>query len=269
MHPYTGVLAVDAKDFTRLPAIAHPQVSRLIPALVDDALAAAGLGELTQAKRFAAHTGDGIAFGFATALLPFIVWPFVDRLESGLSAYNANSDSRPGLRLRVSVHVGPLPDSGRSGDGEGTARNDTHRLLDSEPVKEALARSSAAITSVAAIFSQRVYDDVILGGYAGLHPDLCAPVEAAVPGKPFRQSAWLYVPRPSGDLLGGGLSHSGDDAPGPEGDGPAVSTTSYGTQTVGNGIAVMGSVSGGLSYQQGVPASSAHTATPPAVAAPR
>ncbi|MBT2403491.1 MULTISPECIES: hypothetical protein [unclassified Streptomyces] len=125
MHPYVGVLAVDAKDFTRLPALAHPDVSRSVPELVDQALRAAGLADLTSAKRFPAHTGDGIAFGLPTALLPFGVWPFVDRLQDALAEHNARVDSRFALRLRASVHVGPLPDTGHAGDGEGTARRAT------------------------------------------------------------------------------------------------------------------------------------------------
>ncbi|MFF0213220.1 hypothetical protein [Streptomyces vinaceus] len=266
LHPYVGVLAVDAKDFTCLPALAHPEISRRIPELVDRALRVAGLAELTCAKRFPAHTGDGIAFGVPTALLSFVVWPFMDRLQDVLAEHNARTDSRFGLRLRASVHVGPLPDTGRAGDGEGTARNDTHRLLDSEPVKEALARSSAAATSLAAVFSQRVYEDVILSGFAGLHPDRCIRVEAAVPGKAFRQPAWLYVPSPSGDLLGDGLRRSDGAVLAPDGAPESTPKPTSGTQHVGHGIAVMGSVSGGLSYQNGPAPQTGRGATPPATA---
>ncbi|MFC9293386.1 hypothetical protein ACFTWH_20050 [Streptomyces sp. NPDC057011] len=239
-----------------------------MPALVDRALRAAGLAELARAKRFPAHTGDGIAFGLPTALLPFVVWPFVDRLQDALTEHNARTDSRFGLRLRMSVHVGPLPDTGHAGDGEGTARNDTHRLLDSEPVKEALARSSAAVTPLAAVFSQRVYEDVILSGFAGLHPDRCVRVEAVVPGKAFRQPAWLYVPSPSGDLLGDGLRRTDGVAPARDEAPAAAPKPTLGTQHVGHGVAVMGSVSGGLSYQQG-PAPRAGRGTTPPSAAPR
>ncbi|MGK5643220.1 hypothetical protein ACSNOK_33770, partial [Streptomyces sp. URMC 126] len=86
------------------------------------------------------------------------------------------------------------------GDGNGTPRNDTHRLLDSRPVRAILAASSESITQVAAILSQRVFEDAVLSGYTRRHPDQFIEVPATVEGKNFQQRAWLYVPAPSGNL---------------------------------------------------------------------
>jgi hypothetical protein len=201
---YHGLLAVDAKDFTGLPAIQHAAVSKVIPEFVDLALDKAGLTELRDAKRFPAGTGDGVVFGFDPVLLPFVLAPFLDVLDAELGRHNALG-SGPRVRLRASVHIGPLPHEGDSGDGNGTARNDTHRLLDSRPVKAVLAASSEHTTHLAAIISDRVFEDVVLGGYAGLHPDRCIEVPATVEGKRFAQRAWLYVPSPSGNLFGAGV----------------------------------------------------------------
>ncbi|WP_203883828.1 hypothetical protein [Planotetraspora kaengkrachanensis] len=53
------------------------------------------------------------------------------------------------------------------------------------------------MTLVGAIISQRVYEDVVQGGYTQLHETEFEPVTAEVHDKGFAQSAWLYVPRRS------------------------------------------------------------------------
>lgn len=254
LPPYRGLLAVDAKDFTGLPAVQHASVSQLIPELVDQALAEAQLDGVRTAKRFPANTGDGVVFGFDPVHLPYVVWPFLNQLDALLARYNVTSVG-PRIRLRVSVHVGPLPDDGQDGDGNGTPRNDTHRLLDSRPVKAVLASSSEEITHLAAIISDRVYEDVVAAGYPGLHPDRCIEVPATVEGKLFAQRAWLYIPSPSGSLLRAGVFPEESvpaEAPEPAAD-PAASTrpsTHYSgnSQSVREGVAVMGGVTGGLTY---------------------
>ncbi|MFJ5673991.1 hypothetical protein [Streptomyces sp. NPDC093097] len=258
LPPYRALFAVDAKDFTGLPAVQHGPVSQLIPELVDQALEQAGLHKLRDAKRFPANTGDGVVFGFDPAFLPFVLWPLLGVLDDILGAYNTQYVG-PRIRLRASVHVGPLPDADNPGDGNGTARNDTHRLLDSRPVKAILAAASEQVTHLAAVISQRVYEDVVLGGYTGLHPDRCVEVPATVEGKDFSQRAWLYVPSPSGNLVQAGvlpLEESAAQAGGPvESDRDAATHpgTHYSgnTQHVREGAAVTGSVGRDITYNGG------------------
>ncbi|MFB7497397.1 hypothetical protein ACFC09_22400 [Streptomyces sp. NPDC056161] len=258
LPPYRALFAVDAKDFTGLPAIQHGPVSRLIPELVDQALERAELHELRDSKRFPANTGDGVVFGFEPTLMPFVLWPFLGVLDDILGAYNLHSVG-PRIRLRASVHVGPLPDADSPGDGNGTARNDTHRLLDSRPVKAILAAASEQVTHLAAVISHRVYEDVVLGGYSGLHPDRCVEVPATVEGKHFSQRAWLYVPSPSGNLVQAGVrpraeSAAQNDAPAEgEEDHKKRSGAHYddNTQNVHEGVAIMGSVGRDVTYTGG------------------
>lgn len=260
LPPYRALFAVDAKDFTGLAAVQHGAVSRLIPELVDQGLDRAGLHELRDSKRFPANTGDGVVFGFDPALVPFVLWPFLGVLDDLLGAYNQQCVG-PRIRLRASVHIGPLPDAGEPGDGNGTARNDTHRLLDSRPVKAILAAAGEQVTHLAAVVSQRVYEDVVLGGYTGLHPDRCVEVPATVEGKDFAQRAWLYVPSPSGNLLQAGVrpreepnvSAEADAGAKEEGERAPRPGTRYdgNSQQVGEGAAVMGSVGGDFTYTGG------------------
>ncbi|MGP3966468.1 hypothetical protein [Streptomyces sp. 6N223] len=180
-------------------------MSQRIPRLVDEALDRAGLGHLRRTRSFLANTGDGVVFGFPTTHLPSFLWPFLNVLQDVLGTHAARGGG-PRVRLRAVVHVGPLPGSGDpgapgDGDGNGIARNEAHRLLDAQPLRQALAESDAETTHLAVIISQRVYQDVVLGGYTALPPKRCTEVVATVEGKEFQQPAWLYVPSPSGNLL--------------------------------------------------------------------
>ncbi|MEU5052767.1 hypothetical protein [Streptomyces sp. NPDC021096] len=200
LPPYRGILAVDAKDFTGRPAVDHVELTSIIPQLLEHALDRAGLRQLWEEQRFANNTGDGFVFGFDPVALPRVIHPFLGELQEVLTDYNIHATGTRRLRLRASLHVGPLPDGGSPGDGNGTPRNDTHRLLDSRPVRAILAASSESITQVAAILSQRVFEDAVLSGYTRRHPDHFIEVAASVEGKSFQQLAWLYVPAPSGNL---------------------------------------------------------------------
>lgn len=251
---YRALLAVDAKNFTGMAAIQHSAVSRVIPEIVDQALDLAGLPELRHAKYFPNNTGDGIVFGYDPVHLPSIVWPFLRVLDGLLGRYNSESPAAR-IRLRASVHVGPLPE-----DGNGTPRNDTHRLLDSQPVKAVLASADERSTHLAAIISERVYQDVVEGGYVGLPPGRFIEVPATVEGKNFAQRAWLLIPSPSGNLIDRGIL-APNPAPEPEpaaepaGEAkettkPAISHRTYenNQQHVRDGVANLGDIHGGITF---------------------
>ncbi|MFF8813747.1 hypothetical protein [Streptomyces pactum] len=200
LPPYRGIVAVDAKDFTGYPAIEHGVISRAVPQLLQRAFERAGIEQVWKEQRFPASTGDGYVFGFDPAWMPFVIHPWLHTLQDVLTEFTVHSTGAVRLRFRVSLHIGPLPDSGEEFDGNGTPRNDTHRLLDSRPVKAVLAASNENVTQVAAILSDRCYQDAVAGGYTGRHTDHFIEVPATVEGKQFDQRAWLYVPAPSGNL---------------------------------------------------------------------
>ncbi|HEY2793886.1 MAG TPA: hypothetical protein VGJ28_16090 [Micromonosporaceae bacterium] len=200
---YRGILAVDAKGFTSEPSVAHQAISGLIPRLVGLAFTDIGLADVWNSPSFFGPTGDGFAVGVPTRVLPYLVHPFFDVLQRVLATHNQSvRHGEAQIRLRASLHVGPLPVASQPQfGGNGTPRNDTHRLLDSSPVRAILADARPEITYVAAIISDRIYEDVVLAGYAGRHPAHFVEVDATVPGKGFAQRAWLFVPEPSGNLL--------------------------------------------------------------------
>ncbi|MEU4792488.1 hypothetical protein AB0F95_22540 [Micromonospora tulbaghiae] len=202
LPPYRAILAVDAKGFTAEPGSIQEAISKSLLDLVGDALNGAGLHTEWEHPAFLGPTGDGFAVGLPTRVLPYLVDPFPRLLQQRLAEHNRQARAR--LQLRVSLHVGPLPADPDNPywTGNGDSRNDTHRLLDSAPVKAVLAAASPRVTFVACIFSDRVFEDVIAAGYAGMQPDHCLPVTAMVEGKAFSRQAWLYLPEVSGNLLG-------------------------------------------------------------------
>lgn len=216
LPPYFGLLAVDAKDSTRLPSLEHARLSRALTEIVHRGLELAGLKEMR--CEFESDSGDGLAFGFDPSRIPFVISPFADVLNTLLQEHNAGPG--PCIRLRMSIHIGPVPRSpGLPGDGNAAPRSETHRLLDSVPARNTLARADARATPLVLIVSDTVYRTVVVGGYCALPPARFTEVCAEVVGKNFAQTAWIYVPSPSGDLL------SRSDAQSSPGEEPAKKAT--------------------------------------------
>ncbi|GAA0539009.1 hypothetical protein GCM10011581_06110 [Saccharopolyspora subtropica] len=218
LPPYRALLVVDVKNFSGEKGRDHARITRHIPVILEQALIRCGLGELRERVRFEGSTGDGYFWGFDPAFLPFLLNPFLAALQDELeyqNKVNLGSD-RQYLRMRVSINVGPMTDSGGNdiSDGSGDARIETHRLLDSKPVRDMLTRSTST-TCVAAIISRRVYEDAIVSGYAADAPELYVPVDVEV--KTYCGTAYLRVPKPSGDLLASGFT-----PPEPAGTGPSA-----------------------------------------------
>jgi class 3 adenylate cyclase len=202
LPPYRGILAVDTERFTRNPSAHQPDLSAAVQEVLRGALERCGHLQIWQQRRFPEGTGDGYMFGVLPEMLPFLLSPFLGALHETLAEKDdslraINRGTR--LRLRVSVNVGPVPDSGdEMRDRIGDPMNTTFRLLDSSPVRNALKESNPDVTLMAVIVSQRVFDDVIRAGYTpALHPDQLMQVTAEVPGKDFAEPAWVYVPHPS------------------------------------------------------------------------
>jgi hypothetical protein len=195
------------KDFSAHRGRDHAALTDRIPQILDAAFTRAGNGDLwADRKRFPRSDGDGYVAGFPPAELPFLLNPFLHALQAELESQNRADLVVPGrpIRMRVSINVGPVTDSGADtiSDGSGTARVETHRLLDAPAVKSVLERSGPQ-TYVAAIVSARAYEDAVMTGYAGLDESYFARVDVQV--KAYRGVAFLRVPNPTGELLRTGL----------------------------------------------------------------
>ncbi|GAA1776733.1 hypothetical protein [Streptomonospora arabica] len=203
LPPYRAVLAVDVEKYTGNGSYHQQIISSTIETVLEEAFARSGLAEVWAERRFPQKTGDGYVIGVEPENLPFLIHPLLGHLQEALEDAQpglATHDRELRLRLRASIDVGPLPDSGNKDDpidGIGRAMNDTHRLLDSGPVRQELRLSDRDITLLVAIVSGRVYDEAVLGKFVGVNPRKFRPVDVELPQKEFRQQGYLFVPAPS------------------------------------------------------------------------
>lgn len=270
MPPYRAVLAVDAEKFSRTSSRHQQLLNNSIRDALEIAFRDSGLAGLWENASFPQHTGDGYVVGVDPEHLALLVNPLLGELQEVLADMQpvlAYEDRTLSLRLRAAIGVGPLPDSGgeEHGDGVGSAMTETHRILDSAPLRRALKESDPDVTYLVAGLSGRVFDDAVQGGYVGLKPAEFRPADASIPDKDFQAEVYIYTPRPS-DGAGGDESGSSTgtepptrpddrnshepsdgraDPPADSGDGRRPGGPSFGGVDGNSGTVVQGSPIGG------------------------
>ncbi|QUX31163.1 hypothetical protein KGD83_12100 [Nocardiopsis akebiae] len=261
LPPYRAVLAVDMEKFSASSARHQQYIGRLIPQVLEEAFTRADMLPVWKDARFPRHSGDGYVMGAEPEHLPYLISPFLEELQKELERtqpYLAALDRNLRMRLRASIDVGPLPDTGDGSgiDAMGEAMISTHRLLDSEPVRRELEASDPDTTLLATIVSRRVYEDVVLGGFAPVRASRWRPVHASVPSKDFQAEGYLFVPTPSWVP---GAQAEAEAAPEPERSrpaGPAPAAPGGTAPTTGNSVGhndrgqvvQAGTVNGGVSF---------------------
>lgn len=261
MPDYRAVLAVDAEKYSRASSYHQRLLNRTLLDALAEAFDRSDLSEQWRTAAFPQPSGDGYVVGLTPPYLPLLIHPLLDELQGVLAEVQprlAAEDRALRLRLRAALGIGPLPDSAGAdrGDGIGTPMNETHRVLDSPVLRQALDHSDPDTTFLAAGLTGRAYDDAVLGGYVALSPSLFHPVTAELPDKGFRAEAFVYVPRPStrqaqstpGD--GQPQREHGDNVPEPDtaGAAPATSTTTNTTGDVSGRVAQDAHAAGDINF---------------------
>ncbi|WP_017608562.1 hypothetical protein [Nocardiopsis xinjiangensis] len=257
LPPYRAVLAVDMENFSRTSAHHQQIIGPMILKVLEQAFTRSDMLSVWKNARFPRHNGDGYVMGADPEHLPFLIDPFLEELQRALKEvqpFLAAHDRSLRMRLRASIDVGPLPDLGDGSgiDAMGEAMISTHRLLDSDPVRDELKHTDPDTTLLATIVSRRVYEEVVLGGFTSISSARWKPVHASVPSKDFQAEGYLFVPTPSWGSPpeqpvetpgGGGRS----DASGPASDSPDSPTVNQ----VGHNSGQMfqaGTVHGGVNF---------------------
>jgi len=136
-------------------------------------------------------SGDG-----EVALLPVgideprAVALLVDGLFEALHRINGPLNGNSRIRLRMAVHEGITILA--AGGFAGHAVVKTRRLLDSRPLRAALAGSPHA--DLAVLLSDQVFEDVGRFGHPRLPADRFQRVEVDNPPGEFCDIGWIYVP---------------------------------------------------------------------------
>lgn len=117
-----------------------------------------------------------------------LIHPLMQELSHELRAYNRRVGPGHEVRVRAAVHAGEV----FVDDGEvvGHPLELLARMLDADPLKEALADAPRPVT-VAMLVSDHVYDDTVRQGHRGIDPESFSPVRFTV--KETTATAWLRV----------------------------------------------------------------------------
>jgi hypothetical protein len=138
-------------------------------------------------------TGDGM-----TVLVPpefpkpRLVFPLLEQLEALLRRHNRGASAATRIRVRVALHAGDVRID-KFGVATGRPKVLLARLLDSAPVKSALARAPES-TAVMLIVSDLFYEDVVRQGNLGVYAERFVPVAVRV--KETEERAWLRAVEP-------------------------------------------------------------------------
>lgn len=123
---------------------------------------------------------------------PRLVFPLLEQLGARLRQHNRGAGVATRIRVRVALHAGDVR-MDKFGGFAGRPKVLTARLLDSAPVKAALAGAPES-TTVMLIVSDLFYEDVVRQGNLGVDPDEFRPVTVRV--KETEERAWLRAADP-------------------------------------------------------------------------
>ncbi|MFF9570050.1 hypothetical protein [Streptomyces sp. NPDC014685] len=206
-----ALLVVDMKRYSRIPEARMASTRCDLDSILDTVFDQSGLNMPQRVDGAFDDNGDGAIFVLSARDTTRLVDPLLGNLNAALCRYDKKSrlHSAPEIRLRASVHVGPvsLPDR------RNRAVVEACRLVDSEAVREALNAAEAHGAYLAAAVSELAFRRTVRDGRTiDLDERHFLQATARVDGKPeFEEPCRLLVPGVSPVLLGPSIT----DAAGP------------------------------------------------------
>ncbi|MEV0916647.1 hypothetical protein AB0I93_20630 [Streptomyces sp. NPDC049967] len=195
-----ALVAIDMEKYSQIPEAKMAAARCDVDDIVANVLAECRLPAPQDFPRGYKDNGDGAILLFPPSVLARLVDPLLGRLNAALVRYEQQRlASIPVLRLRTSVHVGPLS----LPDHRGDAINDTTRLLDSQATRQALSAAKDSGAFLAAALSEIVYQRTVLAGRTpDLEPYRFLEAVARVSDKPgFEQPCRIHVPGLTGPAV--------------------------------------------------------------------
>lgn len=195
-----ALVAIDMEKYSQIPEAKMAAARSDVDDIVATVLAECQLPNPQELPGGYKDSGDGAILLFPPSALARLVDPLLGQLNAALVRYERQRlASSPVLRLRASVHVGPLS----LPDHRGNAINDTTRLLDSQATRQALSAAKDSGAFLAAALSETVYQHTV---HAGRTPDLglhhFLEAVARLSHKPgFEQPCRIHVPGLTGPAV--------------------------------------------------------------------
>ncbi|QES48730.1 hypothetical protein DEJ50_13760 [Streptomyces venezuelae] len=202
------LLAVDAKGYGRAGALLQGQYQEAIPRLLGEAAEAAGFDRSAWERQFAGDSEFAVLPEGASE--PALVDTFMRALDAGLRAFNSTRLREAWLELRAAVHFGSV--SPGANGFIGKAPVEIGRILDSRPLRAALAGAEDACLAVAV--SSTVFNDVVREAYTAIRVKEFR--EVRIEAKEHSGRAWIWVPGHDVHLLDlEGAERTTAEPPGP------------------------------------------------------
>ncbi|WP_338930849.1 hypothetical protein WEB32_04615 [Streptomyces netropsis] len=195
---FQALVVFDMKGYSKVPSHQMPAMRDALDNMLATAFAESGLGYEWEQRPYWSDTGDGCILALPVRRMWRLVDPLPEVLDGVLARYDRERfAATPGIRVRMSVHVGPLPDSYR-----GDPINDACRLIDSDAARDAVDRARELGSYVALVISDAVFQAVVRAQRTTRLADHdFLPTQAQV-GNKYSEAAWVHVPRRSPAALG-------------------------------------------------------------------
>ncbi|MCL8010317.1 hypothetical protein [Streptomyces sp. AS02] len=191
--PEHVLLVVDMKGYSQIPEEQMAPTRTDLDDILATVFVQSGIDGVATLENAVKDRGDGAVFVLPARHAARLVDPFLDNLRQALDRYERTRlAGAPQLRLRASVHVGPLEPPAHRGD----AVNDACRFIDSKPAYQAMAAATDNDLPLAAAVSDAVFRRAVRAGRtSALRPRHFLRATARVDGKPeFEETCWLFVP---------------------------------------------------------------------------
>ncbi|MEU2608036.1 hypothetical protein [Streptomyces albus] len=209
--PERALFVLDMKGYSQIRECRMSPVRGDLDDILAHVFAQSGLAEEWADGKPYKDTGDGAIFVLPTARMWRLVDPLLDNLDRALARYDRDRLARtPAIRLRASIHVGPLTPE----DHRGNAINDACRFINSDLSYAGMAAAVEHGAYIAAVISQTAFIRTVGAGRSErLAESHFLPAIARVAEKPsFVEFAHVHVPGVSPVSIAGHLDpHPADD----------------------------------------------------------
>ncbi|MEV8626493.1 hypothetical protein [Streptomyces sp. NPDC051079] len=186
-------MVVDMKDYSKISEAKMAPTLADLESVLSTVFEQCGIDDAVTLDNAVKDRGDGSIYVVSARHAARLVDPLLGLLSQALERReHSRLNGSPAIRLRASVHVGPLEPPAHRGD----AVNDACRLVESVAVRRAMDAAVDNDLLLAAAVSDPVFDRSVLAARTKrLKLRDFHPATALVNGKPgFSERCWLHVP---------------------------------------------------------------------------
>ncbi|MFC8720732.1 hypothetical protein [Kitasatospora sp. NPDC057198] len=199
---YQALFVIDMKGYSTVQSWRMTELWGDLENMLATAFVQSGLGAEWQAPSYRNPTGDGLILAMPLTRARLLVDPLPENLQRLLASHDRERlASIAPIRVRMSVHVGPLTNSFR-----GDPINDLCRFVNSGAARDAVKVAEARGAFVALVLSSEAFQVTVRAGRTErLTAGDFRLTQAVVEGK-FAEPAWVHVPTVNAELLAGAAS---------------------------------------------------------------